>query len=132
MSKDITNRFAVIAGGVGGYPSPVADLPILLGIQFLLIGIIGGLSCREIKVDTVKDYLGAMGGTTLVGFVARSIARTLFQIVPGVGQVVSAAVAFGTTWALGRSAEVYFFEGKKIKPKELKDEGIEMFKNKFR
>jgi uncharacterized protein (DUF697 family) len=46
--------------------------------------------------------------------------------------VVSAAVAFGTTWALGRSAEVYFFEGKKIKPKELKDEGIEMFKNKFR
>lgn len=116
LSRDVTNRFAVIAGGVGGYPSPVADLPILLGLQFLLIGIIGGFSCREIKLGTVKDYLGAMGGTTLAGFAARSAARSLFQIVPGVGQVVSAVVAFGTTWALGRSAELYFFDGKKVKP----------------
>lgn len=132
LSQDVTNRFAVIAGGVGGYPSPVADLPILLGLQFLLIGIIGGFSCREIKPGTVKDYLGAMGATTLAGFAARSVARSLFQIVPGVGQVVSAAVAFGTTWALGRSAELYFFEGEKVKPKDLRDEGVEMFRRKFK
>jgi uncharacterized protein (DUF697 family)/predicted GTPase len=125
-----TNRFATIAGGIGGAPTPIADLPVLLGLQFLLIGIVGGFSCREIKVETASEYVSAMGTTTVTGFVARSVARTLAQFVPVGGAAVSASVAFSTTWALGRSAERYFFDDETVSPNSLRDQAKEVFKER--
>jgi uncharacterized protein (DUF697 family)/GTPase SAR1 family protein len=121
FSRRITNRFATIAAGIGGAPTPVADLPILLGLQFLLVGLIGGLSCREIKIETATEYVSAMGSTAVTGFVARSVARTLFEFVPVPGAAVSASVAFTTTWALGRSAERYFFDDETVSPNSFRD-----------
>jgi uncharacterized protein (DUF697 family)/GTPase SAR1 family protein len=122
FSRRTTNRFATLAGGIGGAPTPVADLPVLLGLQFLLIGLIGGFSCREVKAETATEYVSAMGSTAVTGFVARSVARTLFEFVPVAGAAVSASVAFTTTWALGRSAERYFFDDETVSPNSLRSE----------
>jgi len=130
MSRKMTNRFAVIAGGVGDFPAPVADIGVLLGLQAVLIGLIGGFSCRELKWETVQDYLGAMGGTTVMGVAARQLARSLIQLAPVGGTAISAAVAFGGTWAIGRSAEEYFFNDNVVKPSELLDEGKQKFRSK--
>lgn len=130
MSRKMTNRFAVIAGGVGAFPAPVADIGVLLGLQAVLIGLIGGFSCRELKWETVQDYLGAMGGTTVMGVAARQLARSLIQLAPVGGTAISAAVAFGGTWAIGRSAEEYFFNDNVVKPSELLDEGKQKFRSK--
>ncbi|WP_318571179.1 GTPase family protein [Salinigranum marinum] len=125
FSRSTTNRFATLAGGIGGAPTPIADLPVLLGLQFMLIGLIGGFSCREIKAETATEYVSAMGGTAVTGFVARSVARTLFEFVPVAGAAVSASVAFTTTWALGRSAERYFFDDETVSPNSLRDQAKE-------
>jgi len=130
FSRRTTNRFATIAGGVGGAPTPVADLPVLLGLQFLLIGLVGGFSCREISAETATEYVSAMGGTAITGFVARSISRTLFEFVPVAGAAVSASVAFSTTWALGRSAEKYFFDNETVSPNSLRDRAREAFERR--
>jgi uncharacterized protein (DUF697 family)/GTPase SAR1 family protein len=130
FSRSTTNRFATLAGGIGGAPTPIADLPVLLGLQFLLIGLVGGFSCREIKAETATEYVSAMGGTALTGFVARSVARTLFEFVPIAGAAVSASVAFTTTWALGRSAERYFFDGEEVSPNSLRDQAMEVFEER--
>ena len=127
MARDITNRYATIAGGIGGAPTPVADIGVLTPMQLMLVGVIGTLSCRELEWSTVEDYLTAMGGTTVAGLAARSAARSLVQVVPGVGAAVSATVAAGTTWAVGRSAEEYFFNDNVVKPSEMVGKG----KNKF-
>lgn len=129
MSRDVTNRFAVAAGTVGAAPTPVADMAVLSSLQLMLVGIVGSFSCRELEWDTVEDYLSAMGGTTVAGLAARGAARSLVQILPGVGTAISAAVAFGTTWAIGRSAEEYFFNDKVVKPSELVDKGKEKFRS---
>jgi uncharacterized protein (DUF697 family)/GTPase SAR1 family protein len=130
FARRTTNRFSTLAGGIGGAPTPVADLPILLGLQFLLIGLVGGFSCREITAETASEYVGAMGGTAVTGFVARAAARTLFQFVPVAGAAVSASVAFTTTWALGRSAEKYFFDDEKVSPNSLRDQAQKVFENR--
>jgi len=127
MARDITNRYATIAGGVGGAPTPVADIAVLTPMQLMLVGVIGTLSCRELEWATVEDYLTAMGGTTVAGIAARSAARSLIQFVPGVGAAVSATVAAGTTWAIGRSAEEYFFNDKVVKPSEMVEKGKDKF-----
>jgi uncharacterized protein (DUF697 family) len=124
-SRKTTNRFATIAGGIGGAPTPVADLPVLLALQFLLIGLVGGYSCREIEIDTATEYVSAMGSTTVTGFVARSVARTLAEFVPVAGAAVSASVAFTTTWALGRSAERYFFDDEVVSPNSFRERAEE-------
>lgn len=128
MARDITNRYSKIAGGVGGAPTPVADIAVITPIQLMLVGVIGTLSCRELEWSTVEEYLTAMGGTTVAGLAAREAARSLTNFVPAAGPIVSSTVAAGTTWAVGRSAEEYFFNDNVIKPSEMFEEG----RNKFR
>lgn len=127
MARDVRRRFSTAAAGVGGAPTPVADVAILTPLQMVMVGIIGTLSCREFSADTVKEYLSAMGIVGVGGLAAREFARTLVQFVPGAGSTVSAGIAGGTTWAMGKSAEKYFFDGVDVKPSGLLDEGKKRF-----
>lgn len=130
MSRNITNRFSAIATTIGGAPAPVADIAILTPLQILLVMLIGSFSCREMSLSTAREYLGALGTTSVAGLAARGVARSLIQIVPGVGWAVSGAIAGGGTYAIGRSAEAYFFNGETIKPNEFLSEGKKRFSNK--
>lgn len=128
MSRDLTKRFSVIATGIGAAPTSVADIAPLTAMQLLLVGVIGGLSCEEIEEDTVEDYVTSMGGTTAAAVGFRGLARGLVQFVPGLGSAISGAVAGGGTYAVGHSAEMYFFEGKVKKPSVFLGEGKEYIK----
>lgn len=123
MARSATNRVATSAAGVGLTPSPGADLAVLTPMQLGLVGIIGAYSCRDLTWECVQEYLAAMGWTALGGVAAREVARSLVQLVPGAGQAISAGVAGGTTWAIGRSAEAYFFDDRVVEPGELVEEG---------
>lgn len=127
VSRDWTNRFSVAAGGVGAAPIPVADIVILSSMQALLVILIAGLSCRELDASAAKEYAAAMGGAAMTGIAARSAVRSLIQVVPGAGTGVSTVMASGGTYAIGRSAERYFFDGDEITPSELLSEGKEKY-----
>lgn len=127
LSRDVTNKFAGAAMGVGAAPVPVGDVAVLLPLQYLLITLVGGFSCEEMEKGTAKEYLGAVGGTTVAGLAARSLARSVLQVIPGAGTAVSASVAAGGTWAVGRSAEAYFFDDEVVDPSSMTDEGEEKF-----
>lgn len=122
MSRNLTERVSGFAGGVGGAPVPVADIAVLSSLQLALVAVIGGFSCRDIGWDLVQDYLGAMGPTVAAGFGARELARLLIQVVPAGGTAISAAVAYATTYGVGRSAEEYFFNDRVIKPGDFVQE----------
>jgi len=127
IARDWTNRFSIAAGGVGAAPIPVADIVILSSMQALLVILISGLSCNELDASAAKEYAGAMGGSVMTGIAARSAARSLIQLVPGAGTSVSAVMASGGTYAIGRSAEKYFFDDEKVSPSKLLSEGKEKF-----
>jgi len=129
ISRDTTHRFSVIAANIGVINTPGADIAILTPLQLLLVGIIGAYSGRELNKDTVKEFLKAGGLSMGAGFVGREAFRAVSQMFPGIGSGISASIAAGTTWSIGRAAEEYFFDGKVIDSKEFKDEGINKFED---
>lgn len=131
LSRDLTKRFSVIGTGVGAAPTSVADIAPLTAMQLLLVAIVGGFSCEEIGRETVEDYITSMGGTTAAAVGFRGLARGLIQFVPGWGAAISGAVAGGGTYAIGRSAEKYFFDDEVEKPSVFFGQGKDYIKNQI-
>ena len=120
ISSNLINKFSVIAGGIGTTPIPVSDIFILTPLQILLIAIIGGLSCKPVSEETVTEYLTAAGINIGVGYGLRELARQLVKLIPGVGSIASGTIAALGTYAIGKAAELYFFEGIVKSPEEIK------------
>lgn len=127
LSQDTTKSFAGTATAIGAAPIPFGDIYALLPLQFALIGLIGTFSCRELELDTIKEYFSAMGVTGVSGLILREIVRGAIQLIPIGGAAVSASVAGGSTYAMGKSAEKYFFDDEEVRPSEFKKEGKEKF-----
>jgi uncharacterized protein (DUF697 family) len=116
VSTSMTRRFAAAASGIGAAPVPVADIAVLTPLQTLLVSLIGGLSCRRFSMATAAEFSTATGVNVGVAFAAREGARAAVKLVPGFGSAVSGAIAGGTTYGIGKSAEAYFFTGKTRNP----------------
>lgn len=130
MSRDLTKRFAVAGFLLGAAPTSYADLPPLTAGQLLLVALIGGFSCREVERETVEDYITSMGTTSVAALGFRELARGLIQFVPGLGQAISGTVAGAGTYAVGRSAEKYFFDDEIKKPSSFMSDAKEFIKNR--
>lgn len=120
MSSDLIKRFAGIATTVGASPLPVSDFLILAPLQLLMIALVGGLSCRPFSTATAFEFLGASGASIALGRGFRTVAQQLVKLVPIAGDVISAAIAGAGTYAIGKSAESYFFLGQARKPEEFR------------
>lgn len=130
MSTSMIRRFSSISLGIGAIPVPLVDLALLTPLHLVLIAIIGGLSCRPLSKKTANEYIAAAGMATGVGLGARialrfglyglkQASRQILKLAPGVGTAISAGLAASTTYAIGKSAEKYFFSGEVIVPKKF-------------
>ena len=121
MAAGLVWRFSGIAATVGASPMPVADILILTPLQLAMIAFVGGISCRTVSRETAAEFLTASGVTLGAGFALRTVAQQLVKIVPYAGVGISGAIAGAGTYAIGRSAETYFFSGIIRKPEEFQD-----------
>ncbi len=85
----------------------------------MLIILIGGLSGKKLSMETLYEYLGAVGINIGVAFGAKHTARQLVKLIPIAGMGISASVAATATYGIGKSAEAYFFNGNIKKAKEF-------------
>lgn len=120
ISSNLIKRFSKIAGGIGSTPIPVADIAVLVPVQLLMISLVGALSGRAATKETAYEYLAAAGINIGAGFGLREIARQASKIIPVGGMVVSGTIAGTSTWAIGKSAEAYFFNEEIKSPKLFK------------
>jgi len=116
LARGITKRFSAAAGTVGMSPIPLSDVVVLVPLQSLLIAIIAGLSCRTASKETVAEYLTAVGINLAGGFGARLLAQQLIKFIPILGMPLSGGIAAAGTYAIGVSAEKYFFKNIIEKP----------------
>ena len=114
LSEKFTKIFAAAASLVATIPIPIADYPILLGLQVILAMIIAYLAGRDMSYDTAAKFIVAIGALGAAGFAFRGLAQQaskfLNLIVPGAGSVVSASIAGAATWGIGKAAISYFFD----------------------
>ena len=127
VSRKIANRFIKVFSGISlaiaTTPIPFSDIILLSSLQAILIMLIAYLSGRDLSFGTAKELLVSLGagGATGFGF------RVLFQqgskfanlIFPGAGSALSAAIAGGGTYAIGKAAIAYFIQG--VSRDKLKD-----------
>ncbi len=122
LSDSIIKRFAAIATAVGSSPIPVADIAVLTPLQLMMIAVIAGLSCQQLSLSSATQYLTAAGLNVGGAVGMRTAAQQLIKLIPGAGAVVSGGIAGAGTYALGKSAQTYFFSGELRKPEEFEQE----------
>jgi len=115
LANNLTRATAAICAGVAALPIPVADVIPITTLQVTLIAGIAWLSGRPLDRKAAAEFLGAMGANVGLGFAFREGARALIKFVfPGAGSMVSGAVAFAGTLAIGAAARNYFLRGSSI------------------
>jgi uncharacterized protein (DUF697 family)/predicted GTPase len=115
LASNLTRATAAICAGIAALPIPVADVIPITTLQISLIAAIAWLSGRPLSKKAAAEFLGAMGVNVGIGFAFREGARALIKFVfPGAGGMVSGAVAFGGTLAIGAAARAYFLRGASI------------------
>jgi len=111
VTKKIVATCAAVCATVAIEPIPLADFPILTTLQVLMVACIMHVSGREISRKAIGEFLSALGMNIGAGLVLREGARAAIKMLPGFGSAISAAIAGGATYALGRAATAYFIEG---------------------
>lgn len=115
LATNLTRATAAICAGVAALPIPVGDIIPITGMQVTLVAGIGWLAGRALDRKAATEFLGAMGVNVGAGFVLREGARALIKFVfPGAGSMVSGAVAFAGTMAIGAAARAYFLRDETI------------------
>lgn len=106
---------AVASAGVALTPLPMADMALITPLQIGLVATIGYFHGIAVSKDRIVELLGVLGA----GYGLREAARQLIKVIPGVGSVVSAAVAFAGTVALGEAANLWFKRQMKVPVEDL-------------
>lgn len=115
LAMDLTRAVAVICTGVAAVPIPVADMIPITTMQVALVAGIAWLSGRPMDKRAAAEFLGAMGVNVGTAFVLREGFRALMKVVaPGLGSMISGAIAFAGTMAVGAAARQYFLRGGSI------------------
>lgn len=115
LATDLTRATAVICTGVAALPIPVADMIPITTMQMALVAGIAWLGGRPLDKKAAAEFLGAMGANVGAAFVLREGFRALMKVVaPGFGSMVSGAIAFAGTMAIGAAARQYFLRGGSI------------------
>lgn len=110
LARKYGKRYALLCAGAGSAPIPIADLPVITGLQATMIMLIATISGRKIDKNSIKEFLSALGINIGVGFALRQFARQLVKLVPGAGLAISGAVASAGTIALCESCIAYFID----------------------
>lgn len=116
ISDSITKAFATASTTIAVTPIPFSDIAVLLPLQMILVTFIAYLSGTDVTKNSAKEFLLGIGGVGALGYGLRALAQQgskfLNVVLPGTGSVVSSALAFSGTYAIGKTAQAYYIEKK--------------------
>ena len=112
LAGTVLAAFGAVAGVVGVQPIPLADFPVLLGLQIFMVSLIIYVSGREFSPRLAGEFAASLGIGFGAGLLFRETARAAVKLLPVGGHVISGGGAGAGTYALGRAAIAYYIEGK--------------------
>src|SRR5262249_14192006 len=115
VAQLLVKSTTAVCTAIGAQPIPLADLPILTGLQLMMVSGIMYVSGRERSLRAATEFAGAVGANVGAAMLLRESARAILKFFPGWGNVVCGLVAGSGTYAVGRSATAYFVEGVSLK-----------------
>ncbi len=127
LARKIAKSVMGITGIVGASPIPMADMPVITGLQISMIGTIAVIGGQKLSRESIIKFITAMGLNIGAGLAFREIARNMAKLIPAAGNLVSGAVATAGTYAISEAAIAYYIdrkseeEAKRIFDKEMKN-----------
>ena len=115
VAQLLVKSTTAVCTAIGAQPIPLADLPILTGLQLTMVSGIMYVSGRERSLRASAEFAGALGANVGAAMLLREGARAILKFFPGWGNVVCGLVAGSGTYAIGRAATAYFIEGVSLK-----------------
>ncbi|HWG84133.1 MAG TPA: DUF697 domain-containing protein [Deinococcales bacterium] len=108
-AEEVTRSAALVCAAVAAEPIPFADIAVILPLQVKLVLHVGRIYGFDISTARARKIVLEVGGAVAYGWVARQAVRGLAKVaLPGLGGLLTAPLAYGSTFALGRIAERYF------------------------
>lgn len=104
-ARPVILGYSLLAATAGALPVPLVDLPVLLGLQVRMAQQLAEIYGQSLRLENYRELAAVLG----TGLVVRQLTRQAAKLIPGLGSAVGAAVAFASTYALGR-ALCYYFE----------------------
>ena len=96
--------YSSMAAAAAAVPVPWVDIPTVVTLQGKLVHKIGEIYEQQFGVDQLLSMAGVVGARLIF----RQGIRELLKAVPIVGSASNAALAYATTFALGKAACWYF------------------------
>ena len=112
LAGTVLAAFGAVAGVIAVQPIPLADFPVLLGLQIFMVSLIIYVSGRDFSPRLAGEFAASLGIGFGAGLLFRETARAAVKLLPVWGHVISGGVAGAGTYALGRAAIAYYIEGK--------------------
>lgn len=100
----VIHGYASMAASAGAIPIPFVDLALIPGIQGKMVTHLAQLYGQPMTAERFKEVAASLG----LGLVARQAVREVAKFIPYVGSVAGAAVAWASTYALGRAFCYYY------------------------
>lgn len=108
LAMDSISATSMQNAAIGFVPIlPGADMPIMTLNQMKMVLQIATAYGQPLDANRIKELACVLGGA----FVARNVARAGAKLIPFAGWLVSGAVGFAATEAMGRAAVEYFEAG---------------------
>ncbi|KKK39756.1 hypothetical protein WQ57_00190 [Mesobacillus campisalis] len=111
LARKIGKSVSGATGAIGASPIPIADIPVITGMQMAMITAIGLIGGKKLDKQGIREFLSALGANVAAGFALREAARQLLKVIPVGGHIISGVVATAGTLALSEAAIAYFIEG---------------------
>ena len=95
-AKSTISTCAIIAALIGVVPIPMADAPLIIILQVVMLKKLTGYYKRDLGFALVMVLISAMIGPVLF--------NALSKLIPVLGSIIGAAIAGGCTWLAGETA----------------------------
>ncbi len=112
LASTLTKATAAVCAGIAAAPIPLADILPMTTMQVGLVAAIAWIAGRKLDRRGGSEFLASLGANVGIAFALREAVRAILKVVaPGGGPIVSAAMAFSGTVAIGSAAQAYFIRG---------------------
>lgn len=110
VAQNFVKKFSTVTGRVSMIPIPIADMPLLVALQFLMVAIIAAIAGRRVERATFLELLSSMGINVAAGYGLREAFRQVTKLLPIGAPVASSTIAIAGTRAIGEAAIAYFID----------------------
>ncbi|MGB9687477.1 GTPase family protein [Thermogutta sp.] len=109
-AQDVIFHHTLLAAAAGAVPVPAIDLPLILGIQFLMAQRLAAIYNQPLTWERFWDMVATLGWGFFTRWGVRYVTRELLKVLPWLGLPVAAAFSGASTYALGHTLAWYFAE----------------------